>query len=173
MSDKYVCKFCGMEVGFKNVEDSGYVSTIPFHIHSYPKGAYCDDGKHYVSPVKESPMHIPPRPLIVCLCGSTRFYEEFQIANFTETMKGHIVLTVGFYSNANPQQWGIRKHGELVGIDKEQKRMLDELHERKIDLADEILVLNKNGYIGESTASEIEYAQITGKHVRYLEPVRA
>ena len=118
-------------------------------------------------------MIIPPRPKVVCLCGSTRFYEEFQIANFTETMKGHIVLTVGFYSNANPQQWGIRKHGELVGIDKEQKRMLDELHKRKIDLADEILVLNKNGYIGESTAGEIEYAQITGKHVRYLEPVRA
>jgi hypothetical protein len=53
----------------------------------------------------------------------------------------------------------------------EIKRGLDELHLRKIDLADEILVLNVGGYIGDSTRREIEYAQSKGKRIRYLEAV--
>ena len=47
--------------------------------------------------------------------------------------------------------------------------MLDDMHKRKIDMADEIFVINVGGYIGESTRSEIKYAQATGKPVRYLE----
>jgi hypothetical protein len=47
--------------------------------------------------------------------------------------------------------------------------MLDDMHKRKIDMADEIFVINVHGYIGESTRSEIEYAKRTGKTVRYLE----
>jgi hypothetical protein len=105
-------------------------------------------------------------PRIVCLCGSTRFYEEFQRANFRETMAGNIVLTVGFYPHA---KFSKKAHGEDVGITSEEKVNLDDLHKRKIDLADEILVLNVGGYIGDSTRSEIEYARRTGKAIRWLE----
>ena len=51
------------------------------------------------------------------------------------------------------------------------KEMLDDMHKRKIDMADEIFVINVGGYIGESTRSEIAYAEKTGKKVNYLEPV--
>jgi hypothetical protein len=80
-------------------------------------------------------------------------------------MAGHIVLSVGFYPHADI---GVH-HSENVGCTSEQKIALDELHKRKIDLADEILVLNVGGYIGDSTRSEIEHAIKTGKPVRYLE----
>jgi hypothetical protein len=104
------------------------------------------------------------RPKIVCLCGSTRFYEKFVEANYLETMAGNIVLTVGFYPHAIKEV-----HGEGVGITPEQKIALDELHKRKIDLADEVYVLNVGGYIGSSTHSEINYARFMGKPIRYLE----
>lgn len=108
------------------------------------------------------------RPAVVCLCGSTRFYEAFQRANFEETMAGKIVLSVGFYAGSPGEM--VRKHGEGVGITPEQKEALDQLHMRKIDLADEILVLNVGGYIGESTRREIVYArQHRNKRIRYLE----
>jgi hypothetical protein len=105
------------------------------------------------------------------LCGSTRFYKQFVEANFTETMCGNIILTVGFFANANPTDFQLKVHGELIGITSEDKIKLDELHKRKIDLADEILVLNVGGYIGESTRSEIDYAISRKKIVRYLEEV--
>jgi hypothetical protein len=104
-------------------------------------------------------------PTIVCLCGSTRFYDAFQHANYAETLAGRIVLSVGFYPHSAAQA-----HGAGVGITPDQKIMLDELHKRKIDLADEILVLNVNGYVGDSTRSEIAYAVAAGKRVRWLEP---
>jgi len=104
-------------------------------------------------------------PFIVCLCGSTRFYDAFQQANYDLTMQGKIVLSVGFYPHATSEAG----HGEGVGHDSVEKIALDELHKRKIDLADEVLVLNVGGYIGDSTRSEIEYAKKEGKIVRYLE----
>ena len=79
-----------------------------------------------------------PQPIIVCLCGSTRFYEAFQKANYDETMAGRIVLSVGFY----PHSAAATGHGEGVGHDSAEKIKLDELHKRKIDLCDEVLVLN-------------------------------
>jgi hypothetical protein len=102
-----------------------------------------------------------PGPTIVCLCGSTRFSEAFRDANFSETLAGRIVLTIGcdFKSDA------------ALGLTEADKRRLDELHKRKIDLAGEILVLNVGGYIGESTRNEINYATDNGKAVRYLEPI--
>jgi hypothetical protein len=106
-------------------------------------------------------------PKIVCLCGSTRFYEAFQRANFDETMRGHIVLSVGFL----PHELGIEKvHGETAGVTAEEKVRLDVLHKRKIDLADEILVLNVGGYVGDSTKSEVLHALATAKPIRWLEP---
>lgn len=105
-----------------------------------------------------------PRPEIVCLCGSTRFYDAFQQANYDLTMHGAIVLSVGFYPHSKAEHG----HGEGVGHDSAEKVALDELHKRKIDLADRVLVLNVDGYIGESTRSEIEYAEKFGKPVDYL-----
>lgn|SRR5512135_1429411 len=104
------------------------------------------------------------RPKIVCLCGSTRFKDTFDEANYQETMAGRIVLSVGFFMHASGN-----RHGEQIGATAEQKIALDELHKRKIDLSDEILVLNVGGYIGDSTRSEIDYAVKNGKDVRYLE----
>lgn len=106
------------------------------------------------------------KPKIVCLCGSTRFYPQFQQANYELTMAGCIVLSVGFYPHAVKEM-----HHEAAGCTPAQKVQLDELHKRKIDLCDEVYVLNVGGYIGESTRSEIEYAIAHGKPVRYLESV--
>ena len=103
-------------------------------------------------------------PAIICLCGSTRFYQQFVEANYRLTLEGAIVLSVGFYPHSVKEA-----HGEDIGITPEQKIALDELHKRKIDLADEVFVINVGGYIGESTASEIEYAIAQGKPVKYLE----
>lgn len=101
-------------------------------------------------------------PKIVCLCGSTRFYKEFQRANYEETMKGNIVLSVGFYMHESEAA-----HGEAWGCTPEQKIALDALHFRKIELADEILVLDVGGYIGESTRNEINHAAALRKRIRY------
>lgn len=104
------------------------------------------------------------RPRIVCLCGSTRFYEAFQQANYDLTMQGMIVLSVGFYPHAKSQHG----HGEGVGHDSAEKVALDELHKRKIDLADEVFVVSDDtGYFGQSTAGEIAYAVDHGKPVRF------
>jgi hypothetical protein len=102
---------------------------------------------------------LPPNfPKIVCLCGSTRSYREFQEQDYRLTMEGCIVLSVGCNI----------KSDDSLGITTDQKTSLDELHKRKIDLCDEILVLNVGSYIGESTRSEIEYAAAAGKLVQYL-----
>lgn len=100
-------------------------------------------------------------PKVVCLCGSTKFGQAFIDANLRETLAGNIVLTIGCATHSDEQL------GKL--ITPEAKKKLDELHKRKIDLADEILVLDVDGYIGSSTASEIAYAKATGKKISYLE----
>ena len=105
------------------------------------------------------------RPTIVCLCGSTKFMGTFTQANMQETMAGRIVLSVGMSMKDPNDLWADPDVAKRIKTD------MDWLHKRKIDLADEILVLNVNGYVGESTRSEIEYAQATGKPVRWWEPV--
>ncbi len=101
------------------------------------------------------------RPPVVCLCGSTRFYDAFARAAYEESLAGRIVLTVGFAPGT--------AHGEAIGCTPEQKTALDELHKRRIDLADEVFILNVGGYVGPSTRSELEYARACGKRVRFLE----
>ena len=103
-----------------------------------------------------------PSPVIVCLCGSTRFMDDFFEAGWAETLQGKIVLSVGVCKHAEDHG------GEALG--QEVADMLDELHLRKIDLADEVFILNVGGYIGPSTRKELEYAQVHGKTIRYLEP---
>lgn len=106
-------------------------------------------------------VHIPN---VVCLCGSTRFKQQFEEQARELTLKGVIVLSVGFFTHAD-----LGQHAEdALGV--EVKAELDELHKRKIDLADCVLVLNVGGYVGSSTASEIAYAKQTGKPVIFLEP---
>ncbi|WP_119394671.1 hypothetical protein [Salinibius halmophilus] len=98
------------------------------------------------------------KPVVVTLCGSTKFKEAFIEANASETMAGKIVLSVGGFD-----------HAEGVVLTQTQQEMLGKLHEHKIDMSDEILVLNVGGYIGDSTKNEIEYARKLGKIVRFLE----
>ena len=100
-------------------------------------------------------------PHIVCLCGSTRFMEAFFEAGWKFTLEGKIVLSVGVCKHA-------KHHGaEALGPGVAAK--LDELHLRKIDLSDSVFVLNVGGYIGESTANEIAYAEQHNKPIGYLE----
>jgi len=96
---------------------------------------------------------------VITLCGSTRFKDEFLEVQKRLTLEGNIVISVGLFGHSGDDEvWS-------EGV----KEMLDDMHKRKIDMADEIFVINKNGYIGTSTRSEIEYAKKTGKQVEYLE----
>ena len=98
---------------------------------------------------------------VITLCGSTRFRDAFMEAQKRLTLEGNIVISVGMFGHAGDDE--VWKPGT--------KEMLDDMHKRKIDMADVIYVINVGGYIGESTRSEIEYARRTGKAVRYLEEV--
>lgn len=95
---------------------------------------------------------------IITLCGSTKFKDDFFEAQKRLTLEGYIVISVGLFGHSGD---------DLEG----KKEMLDDMHKRKIDLADEIFVINKGGYIGSSTKSEIAYAIEQGKKISYLEEV--
>jgi hypothetical protein len=104
------------------------------------------------------------KPRIICLCGSTRFTHDMSIIQWELTKQGHIVLS-----------WCILPDDYFTGEDKTHigdqegvKEIVDEVHKRKIDISDEIYVININGYIGESTRSEIKYAETKGIPVKYL-----
>ena len=97
---------------------------------------------------------------VITLCGSTRFKDAFMEAQKRLTLEGNIVISVGLFGHSGDDE--VWSEGT--------KEMLDDMHKRKIDMADEIFVINVDGYIGSSTRSEIEYAIETGKAVRYLEP---
>ena len=105
------------------------------------------------------------RPIIVCLCGSTRFGEQFADANLKETLSGKIVLSIGCNMKCDDEIFGQLSTDELNRI----KTDLDNLHMRKIELADEVLILNVDGYVGESTSNELAHARKLGKRIRFLE----
>lgn len=96
---------------------------------------------------------------IITLCGSTKFKEQYLEAQKRLTLEGNIVISVGLFGHSGDDE--VWTEGA--------KAMLDDMHKRKIDLADEIFVVNVDGYIGKSTRSEIEYAKANGKVVKYLE----
>jgi len=103
---------------------------------------------------------------VVTLCGSTRFKDEFMRVQKELTLKGNIVISVGLFGHSGDEEvWEGMDEGTLT----KTKEMLDDMHKRKIDMADEIFVINVGGYIGDSTRSEIEYAKEHGKKVKYLE----
>lgn len=124
--------------------------SVPPHVFKHDYCPACQ---------KAAPPSTPARPIIVCLCGSTRFREAWVKHYREESLAGKIVLSVGVMVHAGDEPI---KDGPVKG-------MLDELHKRKIDLADEILVLNVGQYVGDSTRSEINYAGKHGKKIRYLE----
>ena len=103
------------------------------------------------------------RPEIVCICGSTRFADEMQAANRDLTFAGVIVVAPGVFPH--PEEDDANE-----SITDEQKTALGDLHLRKIDLADRVLIVNPGGYIGESTSREIAYAQATGKPISFTDP---
>ena len=103
---------------------------------------------------------------VITLCGSTRFRGAFEEAAKQLTLAGYIVISVGLYGHSGDEEvW----EGMDEGTRTKTKAMLDDMHKRKIDMADEIFVINAGGYVGSSTRSEIEYAKAHGKTVRYLE----
>lgn len=96
---------------------------------------------------------------VITLCGSTRFKEQFLEVQKRLTLAGNIVISVGLFGHSGDDEvWT-----------KGTKEMLDDMHKRKIDMADGIYVINVGGYIGESTLSEINYARRMGKAIEYLE----
>jgi hypothetical protein len=97
---------------------------------------------------------------IITLCGSTKFKDEFIAEQKRLTLEGNIVISVGLFGHSGDEEVWTEK----------TKVMLDDMHKRKIDLADEIFVLNVGGYIGSSTRSEIDYTIRTKKEAKYLEP---
>lgn len=97
---------------------------------------------------------------VITLCGSTKFQKEFEDTNERLTMAGNIVISVGVFG-----------HSKGINLTDEEKKKLDLIHLKKIDLADEIFVINVGGYIGSSTAKEIAYAKSKGKGIRYLEEI--
>ena len=103
---------------------------------------------------------------VITLCGSTRFKDDFMREQKRLTLEGNIVISVGLFGHSGDNEvWEGMDDGTLT----KTKEMLDDMHKRKIDMADEIFVINKGGYIGSSTRSEIEYAIKTGKKVNYME----
>ena len=109
------------------------------------------------------------KPKIICLCGSTRFTDQMLIKQWELTKRGFIVLTWC----ALPESYFSGEDKAHIGDQEEVKEIVDEVHKRKIDLADEVFILNVGGYIGESTRNELEYAQKGGKKIRFLEPEKA
>jgi hypothetical protein len=135
------------------------------------------------------------RPTIVCLCGSTKFWRTYQRAGLSETLAGRIVLSIGDATGTDDEHLGMLPQEEHERV----KTMLDDLHKRKIDLADEVLILNDmlpwcdhcgvfrhqcydcgkaftgtaKPYIGDSTRSELAHAISRGKRVRWLNPPEA
>ena len=103
---------------------------------------------------------------VVTLCGSTRFRDEYMEAQKRLTLEGCIVISVGLFGHSGDRE--VWENMDEVTLTR-TKQMLDDMHKRKIDMADEIFVINVGGYIGSSTRSEIEYAKAHGKAVRYLE----
>ena len=95
---------------------------------------------------------------VVTLCGSTRFKEQFMEVQKRLTLEGYIVISVGMFGHSGDEE--VWKPGV--------KEMLDDMHLRKIDMADEIFVINVDGYIGESTRREIAYAKKKGIKIHYL-----
>ena len=167
-----------IKVSFERPTEKGF-DTVIFELPSYEiieqDGNYSEDeikefketvekGAHLFfkyareGRIQSSESLIKNQYKIITLCGSIKFKDEFIKIQEKLTLDGNIVLTPNFFTNIKKED-----------IDEKTKKMLDEMHKQKIDISDEIYVINVSGYIGESTKSEIEYAKRKGKKISYLE----
>ena len=102
---------------------------------------------------------------IITLCGSTRFKDEFMEAQKRLSLEGNFVISVGLFGHSGDSEvWENMDEGTFT----KTKEMLDDMHKRKIDMADEIFVINVGGYIGDSTYSEIDYVKAHGIFIYIL-----
>lgn len=108
------------------------------------------------------PQLVGGRRNVITLCGSSKFKEEFMEANKRLTMGGNVVISLGLFGHHDMPEYDWST--DVTDL----KRLLDEIHFQKIRMADEIYVINPGGYIGESTAREIKYAESLNKPIRYL-----
>ena len=97
---------------------------------------------------------------IITLCGSTKFKDLFLQKQQELTLENNIVIIPGVFA-----------HSDNIPITDEQKEELDKIHKQKISMSDAIYVINKDGYIGDSTKSEIEFAKKHHKEIYYLEDI--
>ena len=98
--------------------------------------------------------------MIITLCGSTRFKEEYEAVAKDLALQGHTVLSVNLFA-----------HADNIELTQEQKIRLDNAHKQKISISDAIYVINKGQYIGESTYGEIDWAERLGKQIFFLEDI--
>lgn len=131
-----------------------------------PFDVYCniwfEENKDLIS---QSTIELDDNPKIICYCGSLRVaLDAFKKAEYESVLNGEIALL--------PCCMFVDIQREY-GAESDYKQKADELHKRKIDICDEVFVLNVGGYIGESTRNEIKYAEEIGKPISYLEPIKA
>jgi hypothetical protein len=175
MPGQFRCPKCGFQLSKQTMSmTQGCIGTTQENRESDPcpndgtmmlHVTYREQLEVYADRLKQELDRRDPRIKIICLCGSTRFIEQFAVKTWELELEGHIVLGCTLLPS-----WycPVRDHfAEKLGV----KKQRDEHHLRKIDLADEVLVLNIGGYIGESTKAEIAYASAHGKPVRYVEVV--
>ena len=114
---------------------------------------------HTITPSRDNPSYKESEFPVITLCGSTKFKDDFIKAQQELTLQNNIVISVGLFGHAD----GLYESE----ITPEKKEMLDKIHLAKIDMSDYIMVINRDGYIGESTRREINYAISKGKPVKY------
>jgi len=138
------------------------VLNAPFGALSSTERLCCYKAYDQILALLQHQKPLEDRPKIICLCGSTRFVDTFNEWRKTLTLEGCIVLSIELVTTQSAKEDPQHSNHKV-------KQMLDELHLRKIDLADEVMILNVGGYIGNSTRAEIEYAESKGKPINYLE----
>lgn len=153
-----LCLYCGRELIYTTF---GSIAWEPDYDSSSDNVTWRHKNGYAACPTKFA----KPRPVIVVLCGSTRFKQAWYDEGKRLTYQGKIVLSVG---DLDTSESAANVNTPISG---ELKEQLDILHKRKIDLADYVFILNVKGYIGKSTQSEIDYALEQGKPIHYLEEI--
>lgn len=93
---------------------------------------------------------------VITLCGSTKFIKEFRESEAMLTRKGFAVISPLLFEQDKSRE-----------ISKEEATLFGRIHFKKIDISDEIFVIDVDGYIGESTKKEIAYAKRNNKNIKY------
>ena len=156
-------EFCFINESTREVTNDGYIEMITDYIQQgimfgetelFTIGYLEESGLSY----SDNDISIIDKYPVVTLCGSTRFKEDFERVQKELTLSGYIVIPLAIYSQYDETE-----------LTDEQKQMLIEMQYRKIDISDEIYVINKYGYIGSDTMKEIEYAESRHRRIRYME----